>query len=48
VKGELRLVHGEVKVMESFRSSFQARGQHAIIQEPTGYTPDGGFRTDGE
>jgi metallo-beta-lactamase family protein len=48
VKGEIRLVHGEVKSMESFEAALKARGQNAMIQEPTGYNPAGGFKTEGE
>lgn len=48
VRGEIRLVHGEVPSMESLKAALQARGQNAMVQEPTGYDPKGGFKTEGE
>ena len=47
VTGELRLVHGEVPSMEALVKTLQARGQRASIQEPTGYSPTGGRRDEG-
>jgi metallo-beta-lactamase family protein len=47
VTGEIRLVHGEVSSMEGLQKSLEARGQKALIQEPTGYNPQGGRMDEG-
>ena len=47
VTGEIRLVHGEVSSMEGLQKSLEARGQRAMIQEPTGYNPQGGRKDEG-
>jgi metallo-beta-lactamase family protein len=47
VTGEIRLVHGEVTSMEGLQKSLEARGQRAVIQEPTGYNPLGGRKDEG-
>jgi metallo-beta-lactamase family protein len=47
VTGEIRLVHGEVSSMEGLQKSLEARGQRAVIQEPTGYNPQGGRKDEG-
>jgi metallo-beta-lactamase family protein len=47
VTGEIRLVHGEVSSMEGLQKSLEARGQRALIQEPTGYNPQGGRKDEG-
>jgi metallo-beta-lactamase family protein len=47
VTGQIRLVHGEVSSMEGLQKSLEARGQQAIIQEPTGYDPQGGRKDEG-
>ena len=46
VRGEIRLVHGEVAPMESLQKALQARGVSCSIQEPTGYHPGLGRRTE--
>lgn len=49
VKGEVRLVHGEMKSMESLTAALQARGQNASIQAPSIAMPgEGGHSSDGE
>jgi metallo-beta-lactamase family protein len=49
VKGEIRLVHGEMKSMESLNQALIARGQKASIQAPSIAMPgEGGHATDGE
>jgi metallo-beta-lactamase family protein len=48
VRGELRLVHGEVRAMESLKTALEARGQRASLQVPAIKMPEGGSRTDGE
>ena len=48
VRGEIRLVHGEVSSMESLTAALIARGQRAAIQEPAITMPGSGRRTDGE
>jgi metallo-beta-lactamase family protein len=47
VTGEIRLVHGEVSSMEGLQKSLEARGQRVLIQEPTGYDPQGGRKDEG-
>ncbi len=47
VTGEIRLVHGEVPSMESLQAALRARGQRCLIQEPTGYRPQGGRKDEG-
>ncbi len=46
VSGEVRLVHGEVKSMESLRDALQARGQASSLQEPSITMPSDSSRTD--
>jgi metallo-beta-lactamase family protein len=46
VSGEVRLVHGEVKSMESLRDALQARGQASSLQEPSINMPADSTRTD--
>ena len=49
VKGEIRLVHGEMKSMESLTLALIARGQKASIQAPSIAMPgEGGHSSDGE
>jgi metallo-beta-lactamase family protein len=48
VRGEIRLVHGEVSSMESLTTALVARGQRALIQEPAIAMPGSGHKTDGE
>jgi metallo-beta-lactamase family protein len=48
VRGEVRLVHGEVKAMESLKAALIARGQRSSLQVPAIKMPEGGGRTDGE
>jgi metallo-beta-lactamase family protein len=49
VKGEVRLVHGEMKSMESLTEALKARGQKASIQAPSIAMPgEGGHASDGE
>jgi metallo-beta-lactamase family protein len=47
VTGEIRLVHGEISSMEGLQKSLEARGQRVLIQEPTGYNPQGGRKDEG-
>ncbi len=49
VTGEMKLVHGEMKSMESLVASLNARGQKASIQPPSIAMPgEGGHASDGE
>ncbi len=48
VRGEVRLVHGEVSSMESLKAALEARGQKSALQEPAIQMPGSGFKTDGE
>jgi metallo-beta-lactamase family protein len=49
VKGEIRLVHGEMKSMESLSAALNARGQKGSIQAPSIQMPgEGGHASDGE
>jgi metallo-beta-lactamase family protein len=49
VRGEIRLVHGEMKSMESLSETLIARGQKGSIQAPSIAMPgEGGHASDGE
>jgi metallo-beta-lactamase family protein len=48
VTGQIRLVHGEVRSMESLRAALQARGQRAELQPAAIRMPEGGQRVESE